>query len=92
VAGTSPYRPATGTVELAEAICKEDPMPLDAAVPADPANIVRMALRKAPERRYASAEQLSEDLRRFTEGYPVLARPDTRSYRIRKFIGRNKLA
>ena len=50
-----------------------------------------MALRKEPERRYQSAEQLAEDLRRFEEGYPVLARPDTRGYRARKFVGRNKL-
>src|SRR5205085_6618832 len=40
-------------------------------------NIVLMALRKDPQRRHASVEQLAEDLRRHLEGLPVSARPDT---------------
>lgn len=52
--------------------------------------IVLMALRKEPERRYSSVEQLSEDLRRYREGLPVLARPDTFSYRSTKFFQRHK--
>ncbi|HEX7071222.1 MAG TPA: serine/threonine-protein kinase, partial [Rhodothermales bacterium] len=54
--------------------------------------IVLKALRKEPERRYASAAELAEDLRRHREGLPVTARPDTAGYRIRKFVGRNRLA
>jgi serine/threonine protein kinase len=53
-------------------------------------NIVLMALRKEPQRRYASAEQLSEDIRRHLASLPVLARPDTRCYRTAKFLKRNK--
>jgi serine/threonine-protein kinase len=53
-------------------------------------NIVLMALRKAPARRYSSAEQLSEDLRRHLEGLPVRARKDTLRYRAGKFAGRNR--
>jgi non-specific serine/threonine protein kinase/serine/threonine-protein kinase len=53
--------------------------------------IVMMALRKEPQRRYASAEQLSEDIRRHFEGRPVRARPDTMSYRAGKFVSRHKL-
>ncbi|MDX2029959.1 MAG: serine/threonine-protein kinase [Blastocatellia bacterium] len=53
-------------------------------------NIVLMALRKEPQRRYASAEQLAEDLRRHQEGRPVIARPNTVGYLAAKFIGRNK--
>ncbi|MBI1760014.1 MAG: serine/threonine protein kinase [Acidobacteria bacterium] len=53
-------------------------------------NIVMMALRKEPERRYASAEQLAEDIRRHLAGLPVLARPNTVSYRATKFIQRHK--
>jgi len=78
-------------MDLAEAICKEDPRLLSADIDADLANIIGMALRKEPARRYESAEQLSEDLRRFLEGFPVAARPDTGRYRVRKFVGRNKL-
>jgi serine/threonine-protein kinase len=54
-------------------------------------NIVLMALRKEPQRRYASVGQFSEDLRRYLEGLPVLAHKDTLSYRATKFIRRNKI-
>src|SRR6266851_1760571 len=53
-------------------------------------NILLKALRKEPERRYASVQEFSEDLRRHLEGLPVLARPDTLSYRTCKFITRHK--
>ena len=53
-------------------------------------NIVAMAMRKEPGRRYASVAQLSEDLRRHCEGLPVQARRDTLSYRTGKFVRRNK--
>ena len=54
--------------------------------------IVLTALRDEPERRYASAGQLGEEIARFLEGRAVLAQPDTLSYRARKFVGRNRLA
>ncbi len=53
-------------------------------------NIVLMALRKEPQRRYASVEQFSEDISRHLENRPVIARPDTRAYRTAKFIQRYK--
>jgi len=53
-------------------------------------NIVLKAMRKEPQRRYASAEQLSEDLRRYLEGLPVIARKDTLGYRAGKFVRRHK--
>ena len=53
-------------------------------------NIVLMALRKEPQRRYASVEQFSEDIRRHLENLPVLARKDTVSYRTSKFVNRHK--
>jgi serine/threonine protein kinase len=55
-------------------------------------NIVLMALRKEPERRYQSVEQFSEDIRRHLEALPVLARKDTLAYRSSKFVRRNKAA
>src|SRR5262245_56275287 len=48
------------------------------------------ALAKDPQRRYASVDQFSEDIRRHVEGLPVLARPDTFGYRTSKFIKRHK--
>jgi eukaryotic-like serine/threonine-protein kinase len=53
-------------------------------------NIVLMALRKEPHRRYASVEQFAQDIRRHRDYLPVLARKDTPSYRTSKFITRHK--
>lgn len=55
-------------------------------------SIIGMAMRKDPERRYSSAEQLAADLDRHLDGKPVLASKDTWIYRTRKFVGRHKLA
>lgn len=52
--------------------------------------IVMKALRKEPERRYQTAAALHDDLRRFLNGHPVLARPDSVGYRVRKFAGRHR--
>ncbi len=53
--------------------------------------IVLKALRKEPQRRYPSVEQLSEDLRRYLVGLPVRAAPDTIGYRTKKFVRRHRL-
>jgi serine/threonine protein kinase len=53
-------------------------------------NIVLMALRKEPQRRYASADQFAEDIRRYLGNLPVIARKDTASYRASKFVLRHK--
>jgi non-specific serine/threonine protein kinase/serine/threonine-protein kinase len=58
--------------------------------PPDLEAIVLQAMRQEPERRYASADQLSEDLRRYLAGMPVLARRDSLGYRARKFIQRHR--
>src|SRR5579871_5648003 len=52
-------------------------------------NIVLKALRKEAQRRYSSAEQLADDLRRHLDGLPVSARPDSWSYRSGKFVRRH---
>lgn len=54
--------------------------------------IVLMALRKEPARRYSSVEVFSEDILRYLDGRPVIARPDTRTYRLGKFLHRNRTA
>jgi serine/threonine protein kinase/tetratricopeptide (TPR) repeat protein len=54
-------------------------------------NIVLKAIRKEPERRYASVEQFSDDIRRHIEGLPVSARADTFGYRATKFIQRHRV-
>ena len=54
-------------------------------------NIILMAMRKEPARRYSSVNQFSEDIRRHLEGLPVDARKDTFTYRATKFVRRNRL-
>lgn len=52
-------------------------------------NIILMALRKEPERRYASAQELSDDISNYLGELPVRARPNTLVYRAAKFYSRN---
>jgi len=53
-------------------------------------NIILMALRKEPQRRYSSVEQFAQDIRRHLENLPVIARKDTARYRASKFMKRHK--
>lgn len=55
-------------------------------------NIVLMALRKEPERRYRTVEDLADDIERHLGGLPVAARPNTVGYIAGKFLKRNRLA
>jgi tetratricopeptide (TPR) repeat protein/tRNA A-37 threonylcarbamoyl transferase component Bud32 len=57
---------------------------------ADLRNIVRMALREEPGQRYASAAALRDDVWRHLNGFPVHARADGWTYRLRKFVGRHR--
>ncbi len=53
-------------------------------------NILLMALRKEPQRRYASVEQFAEDIRRHLTGLPVMAAKDSWNYRTGKFVRRHR--
>jgi eukaryotic-like serine/threonine-protein kinase len=53
-------------------------------------NIVLMALRKEPPRRYGSVEQFAQDIRRHLGSLPVSARKDTARYLASKFVARHK--
>ncbi len=93
--GHRPYHLETSSSgALERAICQEEPKKPTAwnqHLDRDLDNIVLLALRKEPQRRYASVEQFSEDIRRYLEARPVRARQDTLGYRANKFICRNKL-
>jgi eukaryotic-like serine/threonine-protein kinase len=54
-------------------------------------NIVLLALREEPERRYKSVEGLDDDIRRHLAGLPVTARTDTVTYVAAKFLRRHRL-
>ncbi len=95
--GDRPYRLTTkGLAGLERAITTEQSPPPSAVAGApkslrgDLDNIVLMALRKEPERRYTSVSELSGDLRRYLAALPVRARKATKSYRAGKFIQRHK--
>lgn len=53
--------------------------------------IVARAMHKDVERRYGSAQELSDDLQRHLQGRPVLAHPDSAAYRAGKFFRRHRL-
>lgn len=106
--GRVPYRLPTGSpYEIARAITEQapdrpstvarSPTPQSAirnpqSLRGDLDNIILMALRKEPERRYQSVEQFAEDIRRSLEARPVTARRDTLGYRAAKFVQRNRAA
>lgn len=52
-------------------------------------NIVSKAINPDVQRRYNSVEQLTGDVRRYLDGRPVLAQPDSAAYRARKFVWRH---
>ena len=66
--------------------------PISPAVDADLATIVGKCLEKDPDRRYGSAAELAEDLERFLDSRPILARPPSSVYQLRKLIGRHRVA
>ena len=89
----------TSPASLQEAVCDHQPTRPSAVVASalsrrlrgDLDTIVLMALRKEPERRYASVEQMVEDVERYRDGLPVRARRDTLGYRAHKFVRRHAL-
>ncbi|MBI3649595.1 MAG: protein kinase [Acidobacteria bacterium] len=81
---------APPTSEALSELRQAQPETLRRQLAGDLDNIILKALQKEPQRRYASVEQFSEDLRRHLEGLPVIARQDTFVYRSSKFIRRHK--
>ncbi|HKJ16252.1 MAG TPA: serine/threonine-protein kinase [Xanthomonadales bacterium] len=52
--------------------------------------IILKSLAKEPVRRYSSARALAVDIQNYLDGLPVRAQPDSRSYRIKKFLSRHR--
>lgn len=53
--------------------------------------IVAKAMHKESARRYGSAQELADDIRRYLGGQPVLAHPDSSAYRMGKFVRRHRV-
>ncbi len=83
-----------GLPEAIRAIVQDEPAPLgtlDRRLRGDVETIVHKALAKEKERRYSSAAELAADLRRYLASEPILARPASRSYQVRRFARRNRV-
>jgi non-specific serine/threonine protein kinase/serine/threonine-protein kinase len=85
-------KPITLTPEFVSRTREGEPERLRRKLRGDLDNIVLMAMRKEAQRRYTTVNQLSEDIRRHLEGLPVVARHDTFTYRVEKFVQRNRAA
>ncbi|MGA3125868.1 MAG: protein kinase [Candidatus Korobacteraceae bacterium] len=96
--GVAPYELKEFTTgEMIRVICEEQPpRPSEKAasgtLDSDIDAIVMKALRKEPEERYASVDQLIADLQAYLDGRPVAAHQGSFRYHAGKFARRNKLA
>jgi tetratricopeptide (TPR) repeat protein/predicted Ser/Thr protein kinase len=87
--GRKPYDVhGTSLAELDRVVCVDPPAP-PALGNDDLDQILLMALRKEPERRYGTVQEFAADLQRFLANEPVRAKADTVGYRWGKFVRRN---
>jgi serine/threonine-protein kinase len=99
VTGRKPFA-SRKSRSFGERAVDELPPPAPSSVAASPADarrlrgdvdtIVLTAMRTEPERRYASAQRLGDDIDRFLTGRPIKAGPDSVRYRVEKFVRRNR--
>jgi serine/threonine-protein kinase len=93
-----PARPSTAVIppapaaESSAAARSTTPQTLSRRLQGDLDNIVLTALRKEPQHRYRSVQQLRDDVRRHLDGLPVSARAPTPTYLAAKFVRRNRIA
>jgi serine/threonine-protein kinase len=88
--GRPPFRAESASETERQLISREPAPPrrLNAKIPRDLETICLKCLRKDPDSRYATAEELADDLRRFIEGRPIVARPIGWPGRVRRWARR----
>ena len=96
LAGIRPYDIGTNLLQAVRVISEAPPQRLrekwrwKTKLDADLETIVAKALAKAPDDRYASAAALSEDVERYLTSQPLIARPPSTVYQIRKLVQRRR--
>lgn len=93
--GTLPYD-VTGVAlpSAVRVICEQNPAgprAVNRSVPDDVSTITLKALEKDPTRRYQSAAAFADDIDRYLSGQPILARPPSALYQMRKLVARHKM-
>ncbi|MFO0835093.1 MAG: serine/threonine-protein kinase [Phycisphaerales bacterium] len=92
--GKPPLDVANSSVHAAiRVISEQEPCSIavhDSSLKGDIETIAAKALEKDPARRYGTAGELADDIRRFLQDQPILARPPTRTYLVRKFVRRHR--
>ena len=88
--GSPPFRGSTVMETIQQVIHREPPSPrmVLESVPRDLATICMKCLEKNPQKRYATADLLADDLDRYLRGEPVLARPAPWTERVAKWARR----
>lgn len=92
---TPPIRPSLRAASASPEVAEARRVSLSAlarTLSGDLDTIVLYALRKEPDRRYASVTELLADLERYRKGLPVRAQTDSFRYRARKFVARRRVA
>jgi len=97
LAGRRPYDiHRSALAEAVRVICFDSPRPLKDSwsgtrrIDADLETIVGKALEKESDRRYGSAAALSEDIDRYLASQPIMARPPSARYQLKKMVQRNR--
>ena len=98
IVGSRPYDVGRASiVEAVRVICEERPEPMSQdwsgvrRLDPDVETIAGKALEKEPDRRYTSAAAMGDDVGRYLESQPILARPPSAVYQIRKMVSRHRL-
>jgi serine/threonine protein kinase/WD40 repeat protein len=91
--GRPPFQAASSMATVMQLLSRDvvPPSRLNGEVDGDIETICLKCLEKNPEQRYASASALADDLQRYLDRKPILARPPSRLERLRKWIVRNPL-
>ncbi len=85
------HRTMADAVRIIQEQAAPKPSALDRALSGDVETIILKAITKEPARRYQSAAALADDVQRFLNHQPIMARPPSAAYQLRKLIARHTI-